>query len=505
MKCHAGMTAKHPNIVLIMTDNQPADAVGCYGNAELHTPNLDALAAAGLRFDNAYCPNAMCSPSRASLWTGRMPCQHGVATWLDDRLMHTWPKDWSAVDEFPTLPEILKEAGYATALIGKYHLGRPDRPQNGIDHWIAMARGHTLSFYGNEMLFGGGSGSESHSIVFDGHSVDFFTDRAVDYIESRSNEADRPFLLMLPYNGPYGHWPSIKGPAENEFWELYKDAPMTSVPREGLCKQAIEIYKLTTTHLLKGQKGPDFSSLLQLPNDLTSLRNYYSQVTLIDDRVGRVMNALRENGFGEDTLVIFTADHGFSLGHHGFWGHGQGTWPSNGFRIGYNIPLIAWGAGIAGGRISDRYVSGVDVFATLLDRLGLWEDRYRAGVPSRSFAPVLAGETIDRTDEVFLEQEETRAIRTPEWSYFKRFDGSKAYPLENELYDLSRDPDERNNVAGQAGYGSVERELSERIEAFFDEFADPKHDLWNGGAPKSNTSRPWLWKDAWGEEWQPII
>ena len=202
--------------------------------------------------------------------------------------------------------------------------------------------------------------------------------------------------------------------------------------------------------------------------------------------------------------MIFTADHGFSLGHHGFWGHGQGTWPSNGFRVGYNIPLIAWGASVAGGRVSDRYVSGVDVFATLLDRLGLWEDRFRAGVPSRSFAPVLAGEDIDWTDEVFLEQEETRAIRTPEWSYFKRFDGSEAYPLENELYDLSRDPDERNNVAGQAGYGPVEHELCERIDAFFNEFADPERDLWNGGAPKSNTSRPWLWKDAWGEKWQPI-
>ena len=131
-----------------------------------------------------------------------------------------------------------------------------------------------------------------------------------------------------------------------------------------------------------------------------------------------------------------------------------------------------WGAGIAGRRVSDRYVSGVDVFATLLDRLGLWKDRFRAGVPSRSFAPILAGENIGWTDEVFLEQEETRVIRTSEWSYFKRLDGSKAYPLENELYDLSRDPDERNNVAGQAGYGAVERELSERIDTYFDEFGD---------------------------------
>ena len=89
-----------PNIILIMTDNQPADLLGCYGNEEIRTPYLDQMANDGLRFDNAYCPNAMCSPSRASVWTGRMPCQHGVHTWLDDRLTKDWPDDWNAVEEF---------------------------------------------------------------------------------------------------------------------------------------------------------------------------------------------------------------------------------------------------------------------------------------------------------------------------------------------------------------------------------------------------------------------
>ena len=127
---------KRPNVVLIMTDNQPADLLGCYGNQEMRSPRLDQMAAEGIRFDNAYCPNAMCSPSRASVWTGRMPSQHGVHTWLDDRLMDQWPAGWNAVAEFDTLPEILKRAGYATAMIGKYHLGALAEAQNGIDHWI---------------------------------------------------------------------------------------------------------------------------------------------------------------------------------------------------------------------------------------------------------------------------------------------------------------------------------------------------------------------------------
>ena len=492
------MTTQSPNIVLIMTDNQPADAVGCYGNEEIYTPNLDALAAEGIRFDNAYCPNAMCSPSRASVWSGRMPCQHGVHTWLDDRLMDQWPDDWNAINEFRALPEILKENGYTTAMIGKYHLGRLEKPQNGIEHWITMGRGHTLDFYGNEMRV------NDETFIHDGHSVDFFSEKAVEYIADRAKYRDQPFLLMLPYNGPYGHWPSIMGPAKNQFWERYADMPMDSVPREGINKKAIEVFQLTADYLSKKKGGPDFSSLLQMPNDLTTLRNYYSQVSVIDHGVGQVINALKSNGFGENTIVIYTADHGFSLGHHGFWGHGQATWPSNAFRIAYNIPLIMWGTSISEKQSSESYVSSTDLYATLLDHLGLWKDIEKKDIPSRTFDSLLSGDSHGWIDEIFIEQEETRAIRTPGFSYFKRFNGSENYFLENELYNLSHDLDERVNLSGQMEYESIEKELADKIDVFFHTFADPKFDLWNGGAPKSNTSRPWLWKDAWGEDWQPV-
>lgn len=492
------MTNKHPNIVVIMTDNQPNDAVGCYGNDEIYTPNIDALAANGLRFNNAYCPNAMCSPSRASVWTGRMPCQHGVHTWLDDRLMNQWPDDWNAIAEFQTLPEILKSNGYDTAMIGKYHLGKLDKAQNGIDHWVTMARGHTLDFYGNEMRV------NDETFIHEGHSVDFFSEKAVDYIFERADAPDKPFLLMLPYNGPYGHWPSIMGAAKNEFWENYKHMPMNSVPREGINKKAIEVFQLATNYLSKKKGGPDFSSLLQMPNDLTTLRNYYSQVSVIDKGVGQVMSALKAGGLDENTIVIYTADHGFSLGHHGFWGHGQATWPSNAFRIAYNIPMIMSGPGVLVQGSSEAYINSTDLFATLLDHLGIWETLEKKNIPSRSFAKLLDNGKADWTNEVFLEQEETRAIRTPTWSYFKRFTDSKNYPLTNELYDLREDPDERLNLSGVKNYQEIERELSNKINTFFRIYADPKFDLWRGGRPKSNTSRPWLWKDAWGEEWNPI-
>ena len=489
--------AARPNIVLIMTDNQPADLLGCYGNEEIHTPYLDKMAAEGLRFENAYCPNAMCSPSRASVWTGRMPCQHGVHTWLDDRLMDEWPSKWNAIEEFDTLPEILRRNGYVTAMIGKYHLGKLDEAQNGIDYWITMGRGHTLDFYNNTMNVNG------EFFVHPGHSVDFFTEKAAEYIDSRAGQADRPFLLLLPYNGPYGHWPSIKGKPNNRFAELYETTPMLSVPREGISKKALELYDLQKH--LSGPGGPDFSTLLQIPNDLTSLRNYYSQMSVIDDGVGQVLEALARNGLADNTIVIFTADHGFSLGHHGFWGHGQATWPSNAYRIAYNIPLLIWAPeSIEAGRTTSNFVSSSDLYTTILAYLDLTGDTDINAVPSRDFSSILLGNTVEWLDQIFIEQEETRAIRTPSWSYFKRFKGSKTYGLEDELYNLHNDPDERNNLAGLSEHEKTEQTLSNDIDQFFNAYADPRYDLWNGGAVKSNTSRPWLWKDAWGEDWRPV-
>ena len=108
-------TKRRPNVILIMSDNQPADLLGCYGNDEVSTPHIDGLAARGMKFANAYCVNAMCSPCRASVMTGLMPSQHGIHNWLDDTLAPHWPHNWSAISEFNTLPQMFKQQGYKTA------------------------------------------------------------------------------------------------------------------------------------------------------------------------------------------------------------------------------------------------------------------------------------------------------------------------------------------------------------------------------------------------------
>ncbi len=483
-----------PNILFIMTDNQPAELLGCYGNEEIHTPHLDELAAQGMRFDNAYCVNGMCSPCRASVLTGLMPSQHGIHTWLDDRLMDNWPPEWNAIAEFATLPELLRQHGYRTALIGKYHIGSPFAPQNGFEHWVTFPYGHTCSFWGNEILDNG------RTFTYPGHSVDCFTEKAVEYIQN--HDGRNPFFLFLTYNAPYGHWPAIQGPGRNRFYSLYKDCPMRTVPREGLSREAILRYDLKKD--MSGG-GIDYSAELTTPNDLPSLRNYYSQMSLVDDGVGQVLAALQQAGLTEETLIIFTADHGFSLGHNGFWGHGQATWPSNAHYAAFSIPLLLRQPGsIAPLQTSRLMVSQIDLFATILEAVEI-EETATHPTPSRSLMPLLRGRPFTWEDAVFLEQEETRAIRTSHWLYMERFPGSPHNPFSDELYDLQNDPGERVNLIEDEALGDTAVTLRQRLHDFFNQYSDPRYDLWRGGAAKANSDKPWLWQDAWGENWTAVF
>lgn len=481
---------QRPNILMFMTDNQPAELLGCYGNSEISTPNIDAFAGDAFQFDNAFCVNGMCSPCRASVMTGLMPSQHGIHTWIDDRLRDRWPENWNALDEFRTLPAILADHGYRTALIGKYHMGAPETPQNGFQHWVTSPHGHVTDFWNGTYIE---NGETRH---YDGHSVDYFTDKTIEYLEAPGSDA--PFFAFVPYNAPYGHWPALKGRAKNRFRDFYDDVDMHSIPREGIHENAIARFLRKASDSVG---GIDHMSELLIPNDLETLRNYYSEMSMVDDGVGRVLEALKRLNIYEDTLIIYTTDHGFSLGHHGIWGHSQATLPSNAHRATFSIPLII--------RHGDRMlttktatlVSQIDLFPTLLELAGIAPDGHNANSAAKSFAPALTTGEFDKEDAVFMEQEETRAIRTSRWLYKRRFQRAPDPPYPDELYDLGHDPLEKVNLVAVPEYAEIASELTQRIDRFFGTFAEPKYDLWQGGMAQSNSDKPWLWKQAWGEDW----
>ncbi len=491
------MLIKQPNVLLIFVDNHPANMLGCSGNTEIHTPNLDSLAEHAVRFSEAYCPNAMCSPCRASVLTGLMPSQHGVHTWLNDSTITEWPENWSALHELPTLPELLAQAGYDTALMGKYHLGIADKPQNSFKEWVTLQVGHVQSFYDNDMIVNG------KHISYPGHSVDFFSDQAVDYISQRDQDTENPFFMFLTYPAPYGHWPSIKGEAINEFAELYKETPFHSVPREAISRELIDWLLVRQEKMADYHDPAEINCLPQLLNDLPTLRNYYSQMSVVDAGVGRVLAALDDQGIADDTLVIYTSDHGMSLGQHGFWGHGEDTWPSNTHREANNIPLIIRPPGERfEAKVQPSLVGTTDIFATILDYAGLPSPSPET-MHSRSMRMLIEDEKPHWGDAVFMEQEETRAIRTKDWLLMRRY-GPTSYNFKDELYDLRNDPDERQNVINKIEHAAKLEDLSVQLDAFFSAYSNPKWNLWAGGCAKGNSTRPFLWREIWGEDWKPI-
>jgi len=479
-----------PNILLFMTDNQPAELLGCYGNEEISTPHIDNFASEGFQFDNAFCVNGMCSPCRASVMTGLMPSQHGIHTWIDDRLRHLWPDNWNALSEFQTLPEILAANGYNTALIGKYHMGAPEKAQNGFQHWVTSPHGHVTDFWNGTYIENGELKS------YPGHSVDYFTDKTIEYLEGVGT--DEPFFAFVPYNAPYGHWPALKGRAKNRFRDFYDNVDMHSIPREGLHENAIARFLRKASDSVG---GIDHSSELRIPNDLDTLRNYFSEMSMVDDGVGRVLETLKRLNIYDDTLIIYTTDHGFSLGHHGIWGHSQATLPSNAHRTTFSIPLIFRHGDQILNTKTATHISQIDLFPTLLELANIDPQGHNDNSAARSFAKSLATGEFEKCDEVFLEQEETRAIRTPNWLYKRRFQRAPNPPYPDELYDLTNDPLEKVNLADNPQYAEISEELIEKIGRFFKQYSDPNYDLWNGGAPQSNSDKPWLWKEAWGEDW----
>lgn len=442
-----------PNVVLILTDNQGAWTLGCYGNPDIQTPNIDRLAREGMVFWDCYSSNAVCSPTRATLLTGLIPSQHGVHSYLAAGGVQTGPNAHSTIAEFRTLPEILAEAGYVCGLSGKWHLGGNLKPQKGFTYWVTMPHGHTTTFYNADVIEDGRIRKEP------GYLTDFWTDHGVKFIEQNK---DKPFFLYLAYNGPYGLGESMLEPARNRHARYYADKDLTSFPRERI--------------------NPWLNANKKLLNNEDAMRRYAAEISGVDDGVGRILDTLKANGLDDKTLVIFTADQGLAAGQGGFWGMGDHTRPLTAFDWTMRVPLIYRYPGhIGAGTRSTILVSNYDFLPTILDFLGLKDKApQKPRLPGRSYSGTLNGKRDAWNDTVYFEFENTRAIRMRDWKYISRFPNGP-----NELYDLKADPGERHNLVDQPAYAPQQKALRARLEKFFTTYADPQYDLWRGGKSKA--------------------
>jgi arylsulfatase A-like enzyme len=447
---------RRPNVVLILTDNQAAWTLGCYGNPDIRTPNIDRLAREGALFERCFSSNAVCSPTRATLLTGLIPSQHGVHNYLSAGHPQLGPRAYCTIAEFRSLPEILAEAGYVCGLSGKWHLGDSLRPQEGFSYWVTMPHGHTTTFY-NANVIEDGKQRQEHEYL-----TDFWTDHGVQFIEQNKN---RPFFLFLAYNGPYGLGEAIAQPARNRHAAYYADKEMKSFPRE--------------------QMHPWLHANKRNFNNPVSIRRYAAEVSGVDDGVGRILDTLEKHNLNDNTLVIFTADQGLAGGHGGFWGMGDHTRPRSVRDPMIHTPLIfRHPPRIAPGTRTDLLVSNYDFFPTVLDYLDLKDQTPTdPPLPGHSYAAALRGKAneLEWNDIVFFEYEDTRAVRTPDWKYIRRFpDGP------NELYDLKADAGERKNLIDQPAQAAIQKDLDKRLEEFFNKYADPRYDRTRGGVSKAD-------------------
>ncbi len=445
-------TPQKTNVVFILTDNQGAWTLGCYGNPDIRTPHIDRMAKEGMRFTHALSSNPVCSPTRATYLTGLIPSQHGVHSFLDPKFM-MGPEAYNTLEEFTSLGEILRDEGYVCGLSGKWHLGANMTPSEGFTEWTTKPDGSTREFYDQQIIENGELRSEA------AYTTDLWTRKGVEFIHANQQ---RPFFLMLAYNGPYNLGKLMENRPQNRHADFYRDHNFVSFPRD-------------TMH-------PWQFANKAFHNTQIAMERTAAETSGVDDGVGEILQTLKELELDESTLLIYAADQGWMGGQNGLWGMGDHTRPIGAHELMMQVPFIFRQPGrIAAGQTSDHLVSNYDFLPSVLGYLGLSDRLPRTPqLPGRDFSSLLEGQPAAWEDVVFYEMEGCRAVRGARWKLVMRHpDGP------HELYDMQADPQERFNLYGQPGFGAQRNEMQARLEKFFSQYADPQYDLWKSGRSKA--------------------
>ncbi len=377
--------ATQTNVLLIVTDNQSPGLLGAYGSPDILTPNIDQLAAEGLLFEQAYATSGVCSPTRATLLTGLLPSQTGVHNGLPGGYKL---KNWSAIEEFRNLPQTLADAGYQTGMVGKYHLGDHATAQLGFDFWVTFKGGHTESFVDVEVTDNGNTLNIADQNI---HITDYWTQRSVDFLKQQTG--NQPFFLMLSYNGPYILPPTVNEPPANRHAKHYATNPpeMPQFPVHTYLRE----WAKATRRPVNAVGGTYGWAAIDALNNQQAMNTIASEMTMVDDGIGKVLAALEDSGMADNTLVIFLSDQGSAYGQLGLWGNSSWGKPAPAYQANMQIPLIFRQPGkVPAGQTNGLLIDEFDLFPTLLDYLGLG-DRKIANTPGRSFAPALSGNNMD--------------------------------------------------------------------------------------------------------------
>ena len=395
---------KRPNIILIYSDDQGMNDLGCFGS-EIKTPNLDAIANQGAKFTSWYVASSICTPSRYSLMTGHYPSRSkdrllGPLMFLDDK-----DKTRGIQEGETTIASVLGEAGYETALIGKWHLGHGDKKMLPLNHGFQKFIGHTggcIDFF--TMRYGIKQdwyhGNEHKDTV--GYATDIISDEAIDFI---SEDKEKPYFLFLSYNAPH----FSKG------WDVGR-------------QQTINFMQA---------RDEDLKHVQYIEDPIR--RQFAAMVKSLDDGIGRVMEALEESGQADNTLVLFMGDNGAD------YKYGGSNKPFRGqkatlFEGGIRVPCVMKFPGtIKPGTISNDQVGAIDLFPTFCKMAGVDPKKYRPD--GQNIINVLAGKPMIKREMLFELHKES-AIRIGDWKYYRNKESG-----ETMLFNLAEDKEEKYDLS----------------------------------------------------------
>lgn len=472
--------AEKPNILLIFTDQHRLSAVGAYGETPCRTPHLDRLAREGVLFEQVYTTCPVCSPARGTVMTGQFPHAHGITSNVHNL--------GCSVHELQDRPELLSRrletTGYSLGYSGKWHLGTKAETTFGGTNTPSLPR--TVGFEGQNFPGHGGGGfnypeyqrylsehgfahrvkpwSEATQHVWPMGELEGPTASTVPYflaehtigLVDRFRDRDAPFFIWHNFWGPHGPFY-----APGEYIDRYRDVDIPPWATYTWPSRAIPGPHHTKIH-------PDHERLTW-DDWAMGIRYYYAFTTLIDEQIGRILNHLETTGVLENTIIIFTADHGQTLGSHGGltdkgWHHFEET---------HRIPFIVrFPDGAHAGAVRDQLVSLADLYPSILDMAGASWDQ--AGIHGRSLLPLIADRETPWRDAVATEFGGVNSLamtqRTLRYGDFKY--GYNCC-TEDELYDLNMDPGETRNLISHPDYLETVADMRDRLMAWMAETGDP--------------------------------
>jgi choline-sulfatase len=438
--------ATRPNILFIFTDDQGPWAMTNADNPDADTPGMDRLAREGAKFSNFFVTTPVCSPSRVGLLASRYGSEVGITDWISPRgnKGRISEADLGLDPNIATWVRDLRDAGYNTGLVGKWHLGTQDKflPKRfGYDYFYGFREGGARVI-DPELEHNGVKAVEK------GLTTDLLTDKALAFLQN-AGEKDKPFMLSVHYRAPHAPWKPVAEADDAHLEGRELDLPDPDIPN------------------------------LDHPRMDRIMREYLASVAGVDRNIRRMLKHLDESGRTKDTIVIFTSDHGYNVGHRGILHKGNGSWLTvkdtlphgrrpNMFDTSMRVPaIVRWPGVVEAGSIVDTTVTNLDWFPTLLAMAGL-NTKEGVLIHGRNFLPLLKGKSIPWEESFYgeygmhhYETCDMRVFRTPEWKLLRDFKRTG----KDELYHLATDPEEVHNLIDNPDHAAIQAELSLRITA----------------------------------------